>query len=65
MNGLAIGFLTNTFDKQNGVSISCFNRAKELYGLQFGLLNYAENNSRFFRRIHFINFNLSKKNLYE
>lgn len=62
MNGLAISCLTNVFDKQNGVSISCFNRADELYGFQFGLLNYAGNNSRFFRRTPFINFNFKNKN---
>jgi len=61
MNGLAVGFLRNAFDKQNGVSISCFNRAEELYGVQFGLLNYAGNNRRIFRRIPLINFNFKKK----
>jgi hypothetical protein len=60
INGLAISLLQNSFDKQNGVSISCINKAKELHGFQFGLLNYAGNNRRLFRWTPFINFNLRK-----
>ncbi len=60
LNGFAIAFLVNGFDKQNGVSISCYNAAEELHGFQFGLLNYAGNNRRIFRWTPFINFNLRK-----
>jgi hypothetical protein len=61
MNGLSIGIVQNKFDIQNGVSISIYNKTKELHGFQFGLINYAGNNRRIFRWTPFFNFNLNKK----
>lgn len=45
----------------NGLSIAIYNRTKELYGIQFGLLNYAENNPKGLRIISFINLHFEKK----
>ncbi len=60
INGLALGVFYNSFEIQNGVSFSTFNKTKELHGLQFGLLNYAENNRKLFRWTPLINFNFRK-----
>lgn len=61
INGLALGIFYNSFDIQNGVSISLFNKAKELHGFQFGLLNYAGNNRPLFRWTPLFNFNFRQK----
>lgn len=61
MNGLSIGVIFNSVEKHTGVMIAAFNKSKELHGIQFGLLNYAGNNKKFFRWMPFINFNFRKK----
>ena len=61
MNGLSIGAILNNVEKHKGVMIAAFNRSEELHGIQFGLLNYAGNNKKFFRWMPLINFNFKKK----
>ena len=61
INGLAFSFYANSFDVQNGVSIGSYNRATELHGFQFGLINYAGNNRKLFRWLPFFNVHLKKK----
>ena len=63
MNGLALSLLHNDFECQRGVSISIFNKTKELHGFQFGLINYAGNNRKIFKWIPLINFNLKKASI--
>jgi hypothetical protein len=60
LNGLSLGFIHNVIGVQKGVSISAWNRARELHGLQIGLLNFAGNNKKAFRWLPIINFNLKK-----
>lgn len=60
INGFAMAFLLNSFDKQNGISIALLNETNELHGFQFGLLNHARNNRRLFRWTPLININLRK-----
>jgi hypothetical protein len=61
LNGLSMGLIHNVTGVQNGLSISAFNRTKELHGVQIGLLNYAGNNRSLFRWLPLININLRKK----
>lgn len=61
INGVAVAYLLNKFDKQNGVSVAGINLTKELHGFQFGLINCALNNKKFFRWIPIMNFNLRRK----
>ena len=42
-------------NQMNGISIALYNRTKELHGVQFGLLNYTENNPKGLRILPFIN----------
>lgn len=56
LNGFAFGFYTCTFQEQYGVSLASYNRAEELHGIQFGLINYAGNNRRIFRWLPLVNF---------
>ena len=60
LNGLAIGLQNKIEETQNGVTIGFYNRAKKLYGFQFGLINYAANNRKLFRWMPIMNFNLRK-----
>jgi hypothetical protein len=64
INGIAIGGIHNRFHIQNGISISCFNKANELHGVQFGILNYAGNNKKIFRWMPLLNFHLRRKVYY-
>jgi hypothetical protein len=41
--------------EQRGISIALFNDARELHGLQFGLLNRARNNSSVTRWLPILN----------
>lgn len=61
MNGVSIAYFLNKFDNQRGISIGGINLSKELHGFQFGLINCALNNKRFFRWVPLVNFNLRKK----
>lgn len=61
LNGAAVSWFLNMFQKQNGISISAANVADELHGFQFGLINYAGNNRRFLKFTPVLNFNLRKK----
>jgi len=38
------------------LSIGIFNHATELFGVQFGLVNYAENNPEYLRILPLLNF---------
>ena len=60
LNGLSVSLFKNVVGIQNGVAISAFNRARELHGIQFGLINYAANNRPLFRYMPFVNFNFKK-----
>lgn len=60
-NGLSVGIVFNDYIKQNGIAIAAFNKASELHGFQFGLLNYAGNNKKLFRWLPLLNFNLRKR----
>ena len=46
--------------EQYGISIAGYNKTENLHGFQFGLLNYAGNNRKLFRRMPLMNFNLRK-----
>jgi len=46
--------------KCHGFSVAIYNRAKELHGIQFGLINYAGNNPKGLRMLPFINLHLRK-----
>ena len=59
--GIALSLLHNSFNEQSGVAISVFNKAEELHGFQFGLLNFAGNNRKLFQWLPFFNFNLRKR----
>jgi hypothetical protein len=61
MNGMAFSYILNMFNDQNGVSVGGINVTKELHGFQFGLINCALNNRKFFRWTPLFNFNLRKK----
>ena len=61
MDGVSVALFSNIFDKQEGVAVSAINLAKELHGFQFGLINCALNNRKFFRWTPLFNFNLRKK----
>jgi hypothetical protein len=61
LNGLAASLVTNVIQVQHGVSIAAYNKTQELHGVQFGLLNYAGNNRKFFRWMPLVNFNFRKK----
>ncbi|MBP6127759.1 hypothetical protein [Flavobacterium sp.] len=57
LSGVSFTLLKNEFTIQKGLSFSLFNDAKELHGVQIGLINYAGNNRRFLRWTPLINFN--------
>ena len=54
--GIIIGGYNRAEGSHSGVSIGIFNHATELFGIQIGLLNYAENNPKFFQMLPFLNF---------
>lgn len=57
MDGFAVAGYANT-RKTSGLSISIFNRTKELHGIQFGLLNYAGNNPKVLKLLPIMNLHL-------
>jgi hypothetical protein len=61
LNGLSITLAYNEVEVQHGVTIAIYNKAKELHGIQFGLINHAINNRRLFRTTPFFNFNFRKQ----
>ena len=54
--GVMIAAYNRAYGTQRGISIGIFNHATELFGIQFGVLNYAENNPKFFRMLPLMNF---------
>ena len=56
IKGITFSIIKNDIDKQNGVSIGLFNKAKNLKGLQLGLINYAGNNPKWLRWVPFFNY---------
>lgn len=61
VNGVLVSSLLCYAEQVNGVSISCVNVAEELHGVQIGLLNYAANNKKPFKKLPFINFHFRRK----
>ena len=56
--GVAFGGYNNVRGIQTGITFGVFNVAKELRGVQIGVLNYAENNPAPFKLLPVLNFNL-------
>jgi hypothetical protein len=53
--GVLIGVYNRVTGTQRGIAIGLYNDAAELFGVQIGLLNRAENNPPFFRTLPFLN----------
>jgi hypothetical protein len=53
--GVMVGAYNRSTGTQAGISIGIFNHATELFGVQIGLVNYAENNPQFLRILPFLN----------
>ena len=53
--GLMVGCYNRAEGTQRGISIGLYNHATELFGIQIGVLNYAENNPEFFRLLPLLN----------
>ena len=58
LNGVSLSIFANSFERVNGISFALLNRTKELHGFQFGLINYAGNNCKFFRWTPLFNLHL-------
>ena len=59
MAGLAIAGYNNIQGVQRGLTIGLYNRARELHGVQVGLLNYAGNNKGILRWLPIVNMHLN------
>jgi hypothetical protein len=55
MNGLSVSAVNRIQGRQNGLTIGIINIARDLRGVQLGLLNYAGSNRRGLRLLPFIN----------
>jgi hypothetical protein len=55
LSGVAIGGYNRVEGVQRGLTIGIFNWARELRGVQIGLLNYAGNNEPPFRLVPILN----------
>jgi hypothetical protein len=55
-NGLMVALVSSSATKHCGVSVAGYNKATELHGFQFGLLNYAGNNPKLLRWLPILNF---------
>ncbi len=58
--GIVIGFVYNEAKKANGIQFGMHNKTNDLYGLQVGFWNIAEN-KKYFKKTPIINFNFRKK----
>ncbi|HTP14094.1 MAG TPA: hypothetical protein VMM37_10710 [Bacteroidota bacterium] len=56
--GLISGVYNRVTGTQIGVSVGIFNHATELFGLQIGILNWAENNPEYLRILPILNLHL-------
>jgi hypothetical protein len=54
-SGVSVSAFNHVLGMQNGLTIGIFNYARELHGLQIGLLNFAGNNRRGLRWLPFAN----------
>lgn len=59
VNGIAIAGY-NKIDEHYGLSIGVVNKTKKLQGIQFGLINYVENNPAWLRWMPLMNMHLGK-----
>ena len=59
MRGFAVSGYNQVTLEQRGLTIGIYNRARELHGVQIGLLNYAGNNPPGLRWLPIINLNLN------
>jgi hypothetical protein len=54
--GIIVGGYNRAEVSHSGISIGLFNHATELYGIQLGIVNYAENNPKYFQMLPLVNF---------
>jgi hypothetical protein len=57
LSGLSLSTFNHVRGRQRGLTIGLFNMARDLGGVQVGLLNYAGNNPRFLRLLPGLNLN--------
>ncbi len=55
MEGVLVGAYTRISERQEGLSIGIYNHATELFGVQLGLINIADNNPSWLRILPLIN----------
>ncbi len=56
--GLTVGCYNRVEGMQRGISVGLFNHAAELFALQIGLINWAENNPSYRKILPFVNLHL-------
>ncbi len=59
LTGFAVAGYNNVQGVQRGLTIGVYNRARELHGVQVGLLNYAGNNRGIWKWLPIINAHLN------
>ena len=60
IRGVSVGTAGSEFHTVHGVTIGFYNSAKELHGLELGLINHAGNNKGLFKWTPILNFHFGK-----